>query len=231
MIEQRAERSKDGAARARGFMTLNQVEQVVMLSGGTVQHLGRRPNRFYAGSTLGNALLGVAAASLKSAWAMSIREKKELYGKARLVTSQDKGASAPERSDDVIEVFNFDLMTHQLWQEIYYRAQACAVIHLTAAEETAALVAMHQGIQYCGCTFTAAHTQHLTRHLQVQIFKSFLTNGSPFFKPDLASVLNWGVAADAANSVSTPSKSQQVRPVFPSQVEARANIKFKASQP
>ena len=188
---------------SKGYMSVRQVEQVIMVSGEGAVKLGTRPNKHFEGSTSGDVLLSIGAPDLMSpieTWRLTVAEKRRLLGDARTIGAsnlpgqvnlEDIGDVAHRTRDDTdIEPMNFDQMVPKVYGEILHRSGAKAVIDLTCADGALAAECVAQNIPYLGVCFSAAHAEALNSRLAAVVFRKFTDEDSGMYKAKLAEMLS-----------------------------------------
>lgn len=200
ILKRRQYGSHIGKTSTRGFMTLKQLEQVVLVTAEDAAKLGKRANKFYEGSTTGDVLVPIGVPDLQSpieTWRLSVREKRGLMGSARTMgqavaadTDHREARPSQDRDDDDVEPMNFDQMLPQVYGEVLYRAGAKAVIDLTCSDGVLAAECVALRIPYLGLCFTAAHAAALDARLASVVFRQFVTENSAIYKAPLALMLS-----------------------------------------
>ena len=214
VLQRRYDRSSVGRSGTKGLMTLNQVEHLVSISSDVLK-AARRSNKFFAGTTAGNALLDVSMGTYDNAWKLPQTLRNQMLADSRINVSTKKSEKdtagkemAEVQEPEAHEVVNYDCMCQRLCLEILHRFEFNGVLHLTAKDDIfAAAAVIENGVPYVGVTFSALHCNLLQRRLQSLVFKNFLSPGSSKFKPDLASLFQIE-ATPAVNQVAALSLDQ-----------------------
>lgn len=165
--------------------TAGQVENItfVMARDGNVFGPSRK-NKHFSGSTAGSAITEVDIPN--EPWMIAESLRQEVFAECRVGPKQ-----ANTNLQDTAPV-NFHGMSAKTWEELFFRTRTAAFWHLTAKEETPALVCIQDGIPYIGVCCNAAHIQLLTGKLQSEVFQKFLDKDSKLYKEDLAKLLKTG---------------------------------------
>ena len=91
----------------------------------------------------------------------------------------------------------------ELYEELIHRYAICGVVDLTPADALLASVCMCQcpDVPYVGMATDATHRAALQLHLKKLTLKSFVTDGSRFFRKELCDVLSAEAAGDNEDHV------------------------------
>jgi hypothetical protein len=165
--------------------TAGQVENISFVSARDENVFGpTRKNKHFSGSTAGSAITDVDVP--KEPWLIAESLRQEVFAECRFGPKQ-----ANSNMQDTAPV-NFHGMSAKTWEELIFRTRAIALWHLTAKEETPALVCIQNGIPYIGVCCNAAHIKLLVGKLQTEVFQNFLDKNSKLYKEDLAKLLKTG---------------------------------------
>jgi len=202
LLKRRRLGSQLGKNCARGFMTLKQLEQVLLVTAEDAAKLGKRANKYFEGSTTGDVLAPIGVPDLQSpieTWRLTVGEKRHMMGDARsmgqAVTAEKtvadgSSSTALVRDDDQVEPMNFEQMLPEVYGEVLYRAGAKAVIDLTCSDGVLAAECLTLSIPYLGMCYSPQHAAALGARLSSVVFRKFVTENSGIYKSALASMLS-----------------------------------------
>ena len=207
----------------RGFMTVDQTENMHIVMTPDAETLPSRPNKHYQETTSGNAIMGVGHPEDKE-WTMTISQKRSMFGPdARTVDIDDEGqrrgtAKGEKSRDDAdVEPVHFWAMTPLLYQELLHRLHVKAVIDLTATD-TFASVCIESGIPYLGICHTSQHVDSLKRRLTSVVFDKFTVEGNPLYKSQLAQTIHRATHGENEETA-------DIGPAAKAKAKAKANAK------
>ena len=148
-------------------------------------------------------------------WKRSNRIKREIYGAAnRIAVGQRTPGIDSEtskkliRKDDDIEPVFYWCYPYQLHEDMLRTLGPRLVVSLTIGDGAAALAALLYQKPFVGVCLTNEHRAGVRQHLANLVFKSFMTEGTPFYDARISQELHdAGVTKDAVldSSVSTQS--------------------------
>ena len=198
-----------GSSGPDGYMSVSQVETVLMKGVVEQPSVGQRKNKHHVGTSSGTALANVKLTQLSERWAIPARKKWEMLKSS--ASSASPGLQSSMREDAADEVVNPEAMSKALVEELLFRSKAVLFLHLTARDDLCALAAIESKVPYVAITCSEEHTVCLSKHLEEEVFKMFLDDTSRFYKSDLAKSLKQKTASkkrgaqevgdDAANVV------------------------------
>ena len=198
LVTRREHGSNVGKSSARGFMTVRQLENVMLVTAQDASKLGKRRNKHFEGSTTGDVLGPIGVPDLLSpldTWRLTVRAKRSMMGTARTMgqSTARAGTGAAKsdiaRDDQGVEPMNFDQMLPEVYSELLYRAGAIAVIDLTCSDGVLAAECIGLNLPYLGLCFSNEHACALSVRLASVVFRKFLTENSGIYKSSLASLL------------------------------------------
>ena len=209
----------------RGFMTVEQTENMHVVMSPEAETLPSRPNKHYQGTTSGNAIMGVGHPEDRE-WTLTFAQKKTLFGPEARTTDVDddprKMKGEKPRNDTDIEPVHYWAMTPLLYHEVVHRLQAKAIIDLTATD-TFATVCVELGIPYLGICHTSVHVDALKRRLATVVFDKFTVEGNPLYKSQLAQTIHRATQPDGEND-----DGEQPVPKAKAKAKAKGKAKSKA---
>jgi hypothetical protein len=167
-----------GCGEPNGYMSVAQVETVVMKGVVEQPSVGLRKNKHHAGTSSGTALSNVQLTPLSERWAVPHHIKQQML-KTGVACRDDAGD----------EVVNPEAMSKLLVEELLFRSKAVLFVHLTAKDDLCALAAIESKVPYVAIADSEQHAACLQRHLEEEVFKMFLDEKSRFYKSDLAKSL------------------------------------------
>jgi hypothetical protein len=177
-----------GSSEPNGYMSVAQVETVVMKGVTEQPSSGLRKNKHHDGTSSGTALSKVMLTPLSERWAVPHHNKQRML-KTGGVASTGGCSQSILRDDAADEVVNPEAMSKVLVEELLFRSKAVLFVHLTAKDDLCALAAIESKVPYVAITDSEEHTVCLQKHLEEEMFKLFLDEKSRFFKSDLAKSL------------------------------------------
>ena len=138
----------------------------------------------------------VAYTCEEESWKRSFKEKKVIYGKANRIAPggrtpgvDSETANKMRRKDEDLEhVFHFSL-PWKFHADVMRCLGARTVTALTLGDGQMALAAMLAEKPFVGVAFTDEHRNGVRTHLANTIFKSFFSEGTPFFDAQIAKEL------------------------------------------
>jgi hypothetical protein len=210
----------------RGFMTVEQTENMHVVMSPDAETLPGRPNKHFQGTTSGNAIMGVGHPEERE-WTMTVGQKKTLFGPDARTTDIDDeprrpGRGEKPRDDTDVEPVHFWAMTPLLYHEIVHRLQAKAVIDLTATD-TFATVCVELGVPYLGICHTSSHVEALKRRLATVVFDKFTVEGNPLYKSQLAQTIHKATHPDGETG-----DDNQPAPKATAKAKSKAKAKAKS---
>ena len=204
-------------APSRGAATIHQVEMLHFMTQKCMR-VSKKPRKHAEGTTASTAITQLNVPKRSEGWQLDFKSKKECYGNLKRILASGpadidvgSGECAP-RKDTNEEPFNFWAKTTEFYHELL-NYDVKAVIHLTASEGNFAKVCADAGIPYFGLAYTATHVDMLYKYLNSVMFKSFIIEGSPNFKPDAAKLMR-EPEPDTPTKPTKPTKS--VKATMPS---------------
>ncbi len=135
---------------------------------------------------------------------MTFKDKKALYGNARILPSgrpegdADLAGSGEKRvshvrKDSDIEPVCYQGLHRNVWEELLNQAgnrdRLKCIIDLTPADHTLALIAIEAQIPYIGVVFNEFHMAAIQKHLTKQVFQKYLHAKSKLHIPKLAAMM------------------------------------------
>ena len=194
ILARREQISGSGYAAGRGFMTLKQLEQVMIWQSEQYTPPAKRDNLFFEGTTVGDSISPVGLPSLTdaAAWKLSVGEKLKMLGADSLFDSagvRPAEAAAQPRLESSVEPFNFHSRSPALYGELMHRTDCKVMVDLTASDGNLALTCLLARKPYVGLCHTAEHVKGMTDRLKALVFSKFYEVGNPLFKPALAQIL------------------------------------------
>ena len=232
-----------GSSGPDGYMSVSQVETVLMKGVVEQPSVGQRKNKHHVGTSSGTALANVKLTQLSERWAIPAQKKWEMLKSS--ASSASPGPQSSMREDAADEVVNPEAMSKALVEELLFRSKAVLFLHLTARDDLCALAAIESKVPYVAITCSEEHTVCLSKHLEEEVFKMFLDDTSRFYKSDLAKSLKQKTASkkrgaqevgdDAANVVTksrakADPKSAEAQPAAKKAASKKAASKKAASK-
>jgi hypothetical protein len=187
--------AKQMSTRCSG-LNLDQSENFHYISASALKSKKRKRLHFEETTTMGTVIgpCGIPSESDPSTWKMSIKDKKALYGSARLIPSGplppalESAEAEPKlkklRTDATVEPVTFFGMTRELVEEIVHQVgdigtpqhpqkDVQCVIDLTP-HETMGNMCVELGIPYLAIALTPFHKEQLERRLEISAFQSYM---------------------------------------------------------
>ena len=134
-------------------------------------------------------------------WHMSFKDKKAIYGDARILPGgrpgcdQDLAGSGAQRVTHVrkdidIEPVTYNGLHRKMFEEMTHQVgKVRAIVDLTATEPTLALMALEWNIPCLGVVFNELHKVAIKKRLAELVFQKFQDPNSPSYEADLASLM------------------------------------------
>ena len=190
----------------RGFMTLNQVERLYLVTSPTshTNKLPKKDNKIFAGTTSGDTFYPVECPDVEKQWKTTLQIKKLMYGATNriLATGYDQDhkflkdvvedetcKSKVKRNDSTVEPVTFYGVSEDVYEEVVYRTNASAIIHLTPTDHTFAGVALKLRKPYLAVTMTEDHSRILSHRIKQHVFETMSQEGTQWYNAELAKVL------------------------------------------
>lgn len=151
------------ASTSRGFMTIRQLEQLMLVTCPASNHplvLHKRPNKHFDGSTTGDSLFPVGLPVLsdpKTTWRATVAEKRKMMADALVAGEKSEKGGDDDRSDTSQEPFNFYERIPELYSEILHRTAALAVVDLSGSDTVLAKECIELRIPYFGILHSSHH--------------------------------------------------------------------------
>ena len=141
---------QDSRALHRGFLALNQIERMHLITGSALA-LNERRRIIYAGSNSGNFIGPLAAPDKTCLLTLTQAEKREMYGPMNRVTEGRGGHDVvPEDGDDDVvdesQTAFFHTMTIGFWKEVLHSYCVKSVMHLTGVDGALARACIDQKV-------------------------------------------------------------------------------------
>lgn len=197
LMARRSQLTLSGSAHSRGFMTVNQTENILLVTATEAARLGKRDNKIFPGTTAGTAFVNVGVPDMDNkleTWQLATETKRRLMGEARTAGSSLDGGegadSGPAAVDSPAEPMNFESMVPAIWEEMIHRVSAKAVLNLTEADGVLATVCLEAGVPYLGISFGASHSEALLGRLAKVVFNKMADERcEDLYKPKLGNLL------------------------------------------
>ena len=223
--------SKRREAAPRSGLTLDQSESFHYITAGTLKAT-KRPRLHFDHSTTAGTIIGPCGLpdeSDPSVWKMTIKDKKELYGAARLLPSgalPTAADSAPDsegpkqkraRTDATAEPVTFFGMTKDLAEDLAHQAgnikdpkSIVGVIDLTPLDGIMGNMCLERGIPYLATALTEFHRTSLLQRLAQNVFQAYLTPNNPLHAPALCKIFTPRQDDPAATELNKKEAEEQV---------------------
>ena len=174
--------------KLRGFNSLNQMEMMYLVSAAEVD-MHEVKHKVYEGTNYGNCIGPVIFQANDVSWALSWKEKRELYGSHRHAQGGPKpgGPEGKEnhRTDKTIEPVFFNSMPLAFWEELYHSHFIKEAVHLTIGDGAAAIAAIEHGIKIVAVCLSEKHAELLHQRLVDNVFARMSSQSSNLYQKAL----------------------------------------------
>ena len=151
-----------------------------------------------------------------STWHMTFKDKKQLYGEARILPSGRPECDADlinsgvtravqARRDQDVEPVTYHGHHRVLWEELVHqvgpKGHLKTVVDLTPLEPTLMMLCVEWKIPYIGICLTEHHRESVKRQLTKMVFAAFSDPRSPLHNPAVRALMSGGKTQGIPSSV------------------------------
>ena len=185
--------------------------------------------KHFAGNSASNVIGPVSLIPEDSAWTLTVKDKREIYGKDNRVAPGGRtpgvdsqlAKALVRKPEDLEPVFYFSF-PWQFHEDVCSCLGARTITALTLGDGSMALAAMFLGKPFVGVALTEEHATGVRKHLASTVFKGFSTEGSPFYDARIASELAEAGLSKAHQTMAEENAAE-------AQAKAKAKAKAKAA--
>jgi hypothetical protein len=200
---------------------------------------GQVPNRArlkFPGTTAGDLIGPVVMPELSSCWHETFREKRKIFGSARIAvgskcSEDDVPVVKAKREDSTSEPVFFHSHGEQLHEELLHGiavnyTSISGIVDFTPGDGGLAHVAIVRKIPYLGFVFTERHAEGLQKHLTRLIWADFQREDSSLYQSGLVGILE-GLGEDGEEP--EEAEEQKSKKKATAKAKTNANSKGKAA--
>ncbi len=212
----------------RGNLSMDQTEHFLYITGNGLATNKRQRLHMPKSTTAGTSIGPIPLPDLKSTdetWALTFKDKKALYGDARilpsgrpegdgdLVGSGEKRVSHVRKDADVEPVTYNGLHRHlleELVHQVGSKGKLKCIIDLTPTDPSLAMMAIEWQVPFLGIVFNDFHLEKIKRQLAKQVFQKFVDPKAPLLHiPKLWTLMQTSSSSSGATDPPKPNTANE----------------------